>query len=131
MPKAHQQYAAWTPQRLVRWAEKAGSATAELIASIMESRTHPQQGFRSCLGVMRLGKSYGDDRLEAACQRALRLGAANFRSVKSILKNDLDRQPLPEENETTHEPIEHPNIRGAAYYHGQQGNNDAGTSHPR
>jgi transposase len=117
MPKAHRQYADWTPQRLVRWAEKSGRATAELIAIILRSRAHPQQGFRSCLGIMRLGKSYTDERLEAACRRALHLNATSYKSVKSILDQDLDRLPLPEAEESVHEPIVHPNIRGAGYYH--------------
>ena len=82
----------------------------------MASRAHPQQGFRSCLGVMGL-KSYGQDRLEAACQRALRLGACSFKSLQSILKNGLDYQPLPETEEPDNEPIAHPNIRGGEYYH--------------
>ena len=107
----------WTPQRLVHWAEKSGPATAELIAIILRSRAHPQQGFRSCLGIMHLGKSYTDERLEAACRRALHLGATSYKSVKSILDKDLDRLPLPETDETTNEPIVHPNIRGAGYYH--------------
>ena len=117
MPRAHRQYAGWTPQRLVRWAEKNGPATAELIAVMLRSRAHPQQGFRSCLGIMRLGKSYGDERLEAACRRALPLNATSYKSVKSILDKNLDRQPLPERDEITNEPILHPNIRGAGYYH--------------
>lgn len=117
MPTAHQQYAYWTPQRLVCWAEKTGSATAEVVATILSSRAHPQQGFRSCLGIMRLGKTYGDERLEAACQRALRLGTTNYKSLQSILKTGLDRQALPEADEVTPEPIAHPNIRGAGYYH--------------
>ena len=119
MPKAHQQYANWTPQRLVRWAEKTGPATAGLVTTILTHRKHPQQGFRSCLGVMRLGKAYGDDRLEAACRRAMKIGAISFKSVQSILKTGLDRQAsfaLDEEQETT-QPIDHPNIRGGRYYH--------------
>ena len=119
MPKAHQQYANWTPQRLIRWAEKTGPATAGLVVTILTHRKHPQQGFRSCLGVMRLGKAYGDDRLEAACRRAMKIGAISFKSVQSILKTGLDRQTsftLDEEQETT-QPIDHPNIRGGRYYH--------------
>ena len=73
MPRAHQQYAEWTPQRLVRWAERSGPATAELVATILGSRAHPQQGFRACLGIMRLGKTYTDARLESACRRALQI----------------------------------------------------------
>jgi transposase len=117
MPQAHRQYADWTPQRLVRWAHKSGPATAELVATILASRAHPQQGFRSCLGIMRLGKAYGDARLEAACQRALKLQACSFKSLQSILKNGLDRQALAQAEEPTPDPIAHPNIRGAGYYH--------------
>jgi transposase len=117
MPQAHRQYADWTPQRLVRWAHKSGPATAELVATILASRAHPQQGFRSCLGIMRLGKAYGDARLEAACQRALKLQACSFKSLQSILKNGLDRQALAQAEEPAADPIAHPNIRGAGYYH--------------
>jgi transposase len=117
MPQAHRQYASWTPERLVRWAEKSGPATAELISTILASRKHPQQGFRSCLGIMRLGKSYTGQRLEAACQRALTLGSVSFKSVQSILKSGLDQQPLPETAKQESLPIDHPNIRGGKYYH--------------
>ena len=117
MPRAHRQYASWTPERLVRWAEKSGPATAELVSTILASRKHPQQGFRSCLGLMRLGKTYTDQRLEAACQRALALGAVSFKSVQSILKTALDQQPLPETSTQQSLPIDHPNIRGSKYYH--------------
>jgi transposase len=117
MPQAHRQYASWTPARLVRWAQKSGPATAELVATILATRKHPQQGFRSCLGIMRLGKSYTDERLEAACRRALALGAVSFKSVQSILKTALDQQPLPETSTQQALPIDHPNIRGGKYYH--------------
>jgi transposase len=71
MPKSHQDYAEWTPERLVRWAEKTGPKTAGVVETILRARPHPQQGFRACLGLMRLGKEYGPERLEAACNRAL------------------------------------------------------------
>ena len=116
MPKAHRAYAAWTPQRLVRWAEKTGPATAALIHAILAARAHPQQGFRSCLGIMRLGKRYGDTRLEAACRRALVLGAHGYKHIESILKKGLDRQPLPATQQPSL-PIDHDNVRGPDYYH--------------
>jgi transposase len=116
MPRAHRAYAQWTPQRLVRWAEKAGPATAALIHAILAARAHPQQGFRSCLGIMRLGKTYGDDRLEAACRRALVLGAHGYKHIESILKKGLDRQPLPA-TQQPELPIDHDNVRGPDYYH--------------
>ncbi len=119
MPKPHREYASWTPERLVRWATQSGPATAELVATIMASRAHPQQGFRSCLGLMRLGKSFGAERLEAACRRALDIRAHSYKSVHSILKNRLDEKPLPPPEEPTGEPIVHGNIRGATYYHAE------------
>jgi len=87
----------WTPQRLIRWAEKTGPATASMVQSILACRVHPQQGFRSCLGIIRLGKSFGEQRLEAACRRALTLGAYSYKSIESILRKGLDRKTVPEQ----------------------------------
>lgn len=117
MPQGHRHYAQWTPQRLVHWAEASGPATAEVVATILGSRAHPQQGFRSCLGIMRLGKSYGAARLEAACRRALALGATSYRSLHSILEKGLDQQPLPGAEVAPETPIAHGNIRGPEYFH--------------
>jgi transposase len=85
MPKSHQRQAEWTPERIASWAKKMGNATGELIEAVMASRAHPQQAFRSCIGIMRLGKSYGADRLEAACKRALHIRAYSYKSIRSIL----------------------------------------------
>jgi transposase len=115
MPKSHQKWAQWTPQRFIRWAEKIGPQTAQLIEAVLSSRSVPQQGFRSCMGVLRLAKSYGDQRLEAACKRAVVIGGASYRSVESILKHNLDQKPLSDEAATLN-PIRHINIRGAHYY---------------
>jgi len=115
MPKAHREYLEWTPERLVRWAGKSGAATAGVVEAILASRPHPLQGYRSCLGLMRLGKLYGAERLEAACVRALALKAASYRSVASILKAGLDRQALPEKP-APRPPLLHQNVRGADYY---------------
>lgn len=117
MPKAHQSYAEWTPERVIRWAGEAGPWTRKVVECILASRLHPQQGFRSSLGVMRLGKIYGSERLEAVSKRALRYQATSYRSIKSILKMGLDRQPL-EETPSDSSPIEHANIRGSHYYEG-------------
>ncbi len=116
MPKAHREYAEWTPQRLVRWAGETGPATAKLVEKILTSRPHPQHGFRACLGIMRLGKRYSTPRLEAASRRALVIGSCSYKSVESILKNGLDRKPLPSTTMET-PAIEHDNLRGSDYYH--------------
>ena len=116
MPKSHRQYAEWTPQRLIRWAEKTGPATAGVVQTILEKRAHPQQGFRSCLGIMRLGQGFGEVRLEAACRRAIKIGSCSYKSIDSILRQGLDRQTLPEQQELSLS-IEHDNIRGSNYYH--------------
>ena len=115
MPEAHRRHAEWTPGRIVAWAARTGPATGALVDAIMASRPHPEQGFRSCLGIMRLGRRYGDERLEAAAARALAIRALSYRSVESILKNGLDGLPLPGS-----EPVttigDHANVRGAGYY---------------
>lgn len=117
MPEAHRQYLSWTPERLVRWGRHSGEATARLVEQILESRCHPQQGFRSCLGVMSLSKRYGAARLEAACLRALGIGSPTYKSVKSILATGLDRQaPAAAEEPTATRRVVHDNVRGPAYY---------------
>jgi transposase len=116
MPRPHRDYAEWTPKRLVRWAEKTGHATAELVEAILSRRRHPQQGFRSCLGLFRLGQDYGEARLEAACRRALHIGALSYKSIESILKHKLDQEPLPDPAQPAL-PLKHDNVRGPKYYH--------------
>ena len=113
-PKAHQEYLAWTPSRLERWGATIGPATAALITAILASRPHPEQGYRSCLGLLRLSKQYPTARLEAACARALAIRATSYKSVQSILRTGLDAQvlvPLP----TPPRPA-HAHVRGPAYY---------------
>ena len=130
MPTAHRHYVEWTPQRLIRWAADSGVATAQVVETILASRPHPQQGFRSCLGIMRLGKSYGSERLEAACHRALTIGACSYKSIESILKNGLDRTPLPSRPPAP-ASLRHANIRGPEYYSISQGETYADASHTR
>jgi transposase len=91
--------------------------TARVVETILASRAHPQQGFRSGLGIMRLGKSYGAERLEAACRRALKIGACSYKSIESILKNELDQKPLPEPQQPSSPAPPHDNIRGPKDYH--------------
>jgi transposase len=116
MPKGQQEYADWTPERLIRWAAKTGPRTAALTEAILASRQHPQQAFRSAMGLIRLAKVYTPQRLEAACDLALDGGATSYKSVKSILKTGLDQQPRQQSLQTT-DPVVHDNIRGGNYYH--------------
>ncbi len=119
MPKAHQKQAEWSPSRLIHWAGTIGPHVQQLVQAILSERPHPEQGYRSCLGIMRLGKLYGEPRLEAACRRALRVRARSYRHVESILKAGLDRAPEPEPEPGTQPspPAVHENIRGRTYYH--------------
>ena len=115
MPKSHQAHLEWTPSRLIHWAETVGEATALVISTVLETKRHPEVGYRACLGIMRLGKTYSNERLEAASKRALELGACTYQSLKSILKRSLDRQTtLPLEPERS--GPRHENVRGARYY---------------
>ncbi len=116
MPQSHRQMGEWSPQRLAQWATKTGPATERLITTVLASRKHPQQAYRSCLGILRLGKTYGDERLEAACRRALTLGSHSYKSIESILKLNLDKKPFTEQTELPL-PDDHDNIRGSTYYH--------------
>ena len=115
MPKSHQAYLQWDSQRIIAWANKQGDAVAVMSEMIMQSRAHPQQGYRSCMGLMRLGKDYGALRLTAACQRALDIGSYSYKSVQSILKNNLDQQPLPEPPPDKAN-VWHKHVRGANYF---------------
>jgi transposase len=113
-PKSHQQHLAWPPSRLLHWAQSVGPSTAQLFQAILESKPHPEMGYRSCLGILRLGQRYSTERVEAAAARALATGACSYQSVKSMLERGLDRQPL--ETPAPRPPLEHDNLRGAAYF---------------
>lgn len=115
-PKSHQKYLEWTPLRIVNWAKQTGPSTAELVGTIMATRPHPEQGFRSCIGIISLGKKYTPERLENAARRALRIQACSYKSVKSILERGLDRMPIKEQTQQALPMVEHDNIRGHHYY---------------
>jgi transposase len=119
MPASHRAHLQWTPAKLIAWGERIGAATAGVVRWQMERRPHPEQGYRSCLGLMRLSREYGEDRLEAACARAQSIRAPHYRSVKSILASGLDRQGsslLGGERGTAAAMPQHDNVRGAGYY---------------
>lgn len=115
MPKAHQRHREWSPSRLIAWGATVGPQTAALVEAILASRPHPEQGYRSCLGILRLARRDGPARLEAACARALAAGARSYRHVDAILKHGLDRVPLPAARPAA-PPLVHDQVRGPAYY---------------
>jgi transposase len=117
MPSTHRAQAEWTPTRILSWAATVGPSTAALCEVILRERHHPEWGFRSCLGLLRLAKKYGTARVEAASARALYAGARSYRPVKTILQHGLDSQPMPgPESPATTGPT-HSNVRGRDYYH--------------
>lgn len=115
MPSSHRRYAGWTIDRIREDAGLIGPTTAALCDLILENRPHPEQGFRACLGIIRLVRPCGAERVEAAAERAIEIGALTYGSVKSILVNNLDRRPA-QKQATDSTPILHANIRGPRYY---------------
>ena len=117
MPRAHREHAEWTRERIADWAKKTGPQTAALLESIMGSKLHPLEGFKRCVGILRLADRYPRERLERACARALHFGTRTYRSVETILASKLDQQPLPGDDNNANAALPlHENIRGSRYY---------------
>ena len=117
MPASHWAHLQWTPAKLIAWGERVGAATASVVRWQMEHRQHPEQGYRSCLGLMRLGREYGADRLEAACARAQSIRSPSYKSIASILGCGLDQRPLDAPMAAQASLPLHENVRGPGYYH--------------
>jgi transposase len=113
MPSSHRRYRDWTHERILREAAATGDDTAALLELILRSRPHPEQSFRSCIGILGLRKRYGAERVDAACARALALGTRSCSSVAAILKNRQEKRAAPDEQPN----LFHENIRGPGYYH--------------
>jgi transposase len=113
-PKGHQEYLSWTPAKIIEMASKAGSQTVAMVEAIMNGRQYPEQGYRSCLGIIRLARIYSNERLEAACARGLRFGLHSYKSISSILKTGLDQKPI--EAPIKMLDVVHQNIRGSGYF---------------
>jgi transposase len=118
MPRAHRIYREWSPKSLREWGATIGFHTQQVVEHLLRSQPHPECGFRSCLGIVSLAKQYGEERLEAACRRALAVDAVTRNSLAAMLRQGLDRLPLPETGEVSITALTppHENIRGAAYY---------------
>ena len=114
-PASHRKHLEWTPSCIIHWAETIGPNTGELVKAIMDLKPHPEQGYRSCLGIMRLAKRYPAERIEAAARRAVAFGAISYKSLKAISEKGLDElqvEPVPVQAPM----IRHTNLRGPAYY---------------
>lgn len=116
MPQSHRRHLEWSPGRFLNWAKLVGAATLTVLRHQLENRPHPEHGYRACLGIRHQARHYGNERLEQACVQAVKIGSPTYRSVASILKNGLDRNPL-QEPVTDHEQVAHANLRGPGYYH--------------
>lgn len=116
MPKGHQEYAQWTPQRVANWAKSIGEQTHQLITTVIAQHAIPYQSFRCCQGILSLAKKYSEPRLELAAKRALAIGSYRYQSIASILKNGLENAPLPEITSASNQPLHHDNVRGEDYY---------------
>lgn len=119
MAKAHRKHQEWSPQRFLRWAQSIGPHTQTVIQYQLESRRHPEHGYRACLGLLNLSKKYGKERLDAACYRAAEIGGMHYKNIASILSNSMDKVPLAnaEAESRPSLPLMHDNVRGSDYYH--------------
>jgi transposase len=117
MPSSHRRYGNWTVERLLNEAGRLDPSVRMLCEMILSDRPHPEQGYRSCLGIVRLARAYGAVRVDAASLRALEIGARKYGAVKSILEKKLDGDPLHRPRPAGEVSVDHPNIRGPKYYH--------------
>jgi transposase len=124
-PKSHRDYGQWPPSRIVSWAGSIGPSAASVVERILADKPHPEQGYRSCMALIRTAKQYGYERTEAACRRALSIGAPTRKSVEAILKRGLDRVPL-EDADAAPRIVVHENIRGGDYFDKKEDKNDSG-----
>ena len=117
MPEGHRTYADWTIEKITAAADKIGASTAMLVRAIIEAKHHPEQGMRASLGIIRLARQYGPERLEAASLRALHCDLRSYGSIRSILENNLDQRPLRQADAEAPPIGSHVNVRGSTYYH--------------
>lgn len=119
MPEQHEKYLKWPPSRIMNWASQVGVSTRKVVETILLNRQYPQQGYRSCFGILRLAMRYNDQRLEAACTRAIVFGEFSYSMINSILEKGLDRLQI-SPNTEQNPPIAHQNVRGKEYFQFQE-----------
>lgn len=121
MPSHHRAYAEWTPERIVSWAQSIGSFTAEVVSRMLAERQHPEQAYQAALGVIRCSEKFGKDRTEKASKKALSIGSAHYKTIKTMLKNNMEDVERPKKEETVDDKqlllLAKENVRGGGYYH--------------
>jgi transposase len=128
MPQGHRHYKDWSPARITSWASRIGPGTTTFVEQLMLRKKHPELAYRASLGVIRLARLHGESRLEAACQRAIAIGAFSYKNVKLILQNNMDNLPLTEIPQQI-TILRHDNIRGANYF-AQQNKENTNANQP-
>lgn len=116
-PVSHQEHAKWTPERIVSWAKTRGDVVGEYVKLLIESKSHPEQGFRAALGVIRLSDKYGGERLRQACLKASHIGSYSYRTLSNMLKNGMEKMEIKKPNGQIELFSDHENVRGEMYYH--------------
>ena len=116
-PASHRAHLEWTPSRLIEWGQSIGPHTAALVEYVIRSKPHPEQGYRSALGILRLGDKHGKDRLERACDKAFQIRSPSYKTLKTMLAQRMESTPLRETAATGAEHLGAANVRGGDYYH--------------
>jgi transposase len=115
LASTHRFVAEWTPEKFIHWGEAIGEEVKLYILKVLERKQHPEQAYKSCVGILSFAKKVGPERLRSACRRALGYGAYNYKTIQTILEKELDKREGPEETDHLLMPL-HDNIRGENYY---------------
>ena len=116
MPKSHRDYGKWPPERMLSWGRSLGPNVGKVVEAILGRYRNPEFGYRAVQALVRDAQRVGNQRLDAACARALSVGALSYRHVSSILQHGLDRAPALD-IEPRGPSLTHENVRGRDYYH--------------
>jgi transposase len=122
-PASHRAHLEWTPSRLIDWGRSIGPHTGALIEQVIGSKPHPEQGYRSALGILRLANKHGKPRLELACAKAFAIGSPSYKTVKTMLDQRMEAAPLRDQARRTDSSedisslLGAVNVRGSGYYH--------------
>lgn len=118
-PASHRAHLEWTPSRLIDWGRSVGAHTATVIEHVIRSKPHPEQGYRSALGILRLSRKHSPERLELACARALDIRSPHYRTIKTMLAQRMEGVRGEQQASASDEraSLGAANVRGRGYYH--------------